>query len=203
MEDLTAFLGGMFGTRAIEITAAILGFINVLLIIRRSVWNYPFGLGMVTLYCWIFWEYQLYAESGLQVYFFIIQLFGWVWWLQGRGGDGRIIVVRSPIKELIACAVICVAVIAALGTALDHYTDADLPYWDSSIAALSVVAQYLLARRRLESWPVWITVDVLAIGLYLEKDLVPTAVLYGVFLVLATWGLITWARAWKTGTAVR
>ena len=202
MDDIAVFLGGMFGTRAVEITAALLGFINVVLIVRRSIWNYPFGIAMVILYAWIFFDYRLYAEAGLQVYFLIIQCFGRWWWLQGRGGDGLIIVTRAPAREATACAITAVAVAVALGWTLATYTDADLPYWDATVAALSVVAQFLLARRRLESWPVWITVDVLAIGIYLVKGLYPTAVLYIVFLGLATTGLIVWLRAHRRGVAV-
>lgn len=202
MDQIIEFAGGMFGTRAIEIAACLLGFVNVSLIIRRTIWNYPFGIAMVILYAWIFWDYRLYAEAGLQVYFLIIQIFGWVWWLRGMGGDGRVIVVRAPMGELVGCAVVVVAVVVGLGTALAQWTDAALPYQDSTVAALSVVAQYLLARRRLESWPVWIAVDLLAIGIYIEKDLVPTAFLYALFLCLAATGFWTWARAWRRGEAV-
>lgn len=202
MDQIIEFAGGMFGTRAIEIAACLLGFVNVALIIRRTIWNYPFGIAMVILYAWIFWDYRLYAEAGLQVYFLIIQIFGWVWWLRGMGGDGRVIVVRAPMGELVGCAVVVVAVVVGLGTALAQWTDAALPYQDSTVAALSVVAQYLLARRRLESWPVWIAVDLLAIGIYIEKDLVPTAFLYALFLCLAATGFWTWARAWRRGEAV-
>ena len=78
-----------------------------------------------------------------------------------------------------------------------RYTDASFPYWDASILGLSIVAQFLLARRRLENWLVWIAVDLLAIGLYWTKDLYPTAALYFVFLILATVGYFNWRRIYK------
>lgn len=202
MEETIGFLAAMFGTRAIEITAALLGFVNVILIVRRTIWNYPFGIAMVILYAWIFWEHRLYAEGGLQIYFLVIQFFGLWWWLQGRGGDGRIIVLRAPALEMGTCVVVAIAIAMGLGWTLSNYTDADLPYWDSTVAALSVMAQYLLARRYLESWVVWIAVDVLAIGIYLTKGLYPTAVLYLMFLALATTGLIVWLRSFTRGTVV-
>lgn len=202
MEGLGAFLAGMFGSRPVEIAAALLGLANVALIIRRTVWNYPFGIAMVVLYGGIFWQAQLYAEAGLQVYFLVIQIAGWWWWLRGRGRDGRVIVTRAPPGELAACAAAAGGTALALGWALARYTDAALPWWDATVAALSVVAQFLLARRRLESWPVWIAVDVLAIGIYLAKDLTPTAALYAVFLVLASAGLVAWTRAWRRGEGV-
>lgn len=202
MEQFIDFLGGMFGTRAIEITAATLGFVNVYLIIKRTIWNYPFGILMVILYAWIFWDYKLYAESGLQVYFLVIQLFGWWWWLNGRSDDGLVVVEKSPKLEISLCIVTAITISFGLGFTLSNYTDATLPYWDSTISALSVVAQFLLARRRLESWPVWIAVDALAIGVYISKDLYPTAVLYGLFLCMATAGFVSWARAYKRSEAI-
>lgn len=202
MDQALVFLAGMFGARAVEVTAALLGFVNVILIVRRTIWNYPFGIAMVILYAWIFWDYRLYAEAGLQLYFLVIQCFGWIWWLKGRGGDGRVIVLRAPASELAACAAAAFAIVLGLGWSLTRYTDADLPYWDSTVAALSMAAQYLMARRYLESWPVWIAVDVIAIGIYLTKGLYPTALLYTLFLGLATMGLIFWSRAFVRRVAV-
>ena len=76
-----------------------------------------------------------------------------------------------------------------------RFTDASLPYWDGAVAALSVLAQFLLTRRNIENWYLWIVVDILAIGLFIKKGLQPTAALYAVFLVLATIGLFTWIAA--------
>lgn len=192
----------MFGSRLIEIVAAMLGFVNVGLIIRRSIWNYPFGIVMVVLYGIVFWQYRLYAEAALQVYFLVIQIFGWVWWYRGRGDDGLILVTRAPTREITTCVFVALLTALALGSMLDHWTSADAPYWDATIAALSVVAQFLLARRRLESWLVWMIVDVLAIGLYISRDLFPTAALYSLFLIMATIGLFTWTQAWRKDEAI-
>lgn len=202
MNEEIKFIISVFGSREIEFIACFLGLANVLLIVYRSIWNYPFGIAMVSLYAWIFFDYRLYAEAGLQVYFFGIQLLGWWWWINGRGDDGRVKVRRAPVKELMICVVAAALVAVALGWALSEFTDADLPYWDSSVAALSIVAQYLLARRFLESWPVWIVVDVLAIGIYVTKGLHPTAVLYSIFLCMAAAGLVAWNRAYKRGVPV-
>ena len=83
---------------------------------------------------------------------------------------------------------------AALGGAMARYTDAALPYWDAATTVLSLVAQYLLARKVLENWEFWIVVDVIAVGVYLTKELYLTSGLYAVFLILAVIGLITWMR---------
>ncbi len=195
MEYINEFLAGMFGSSWLEITAAALGFINVYLIIRRSIWNYPFGIAMVILYAVVFYKVGLYAETGLQIYFLIIQCFGLWWWLHGLDQQGLAIVERSPGHELAACTFLAALLALSLGWVLSSYTDASFPYWDSAVASLSVVAQYLLSRRRLENWIVWMMVDVLAIGLYLVKGLYPTAVLYLLFLAMASTGLLAWIRS--------
>ena len=192
----------MFGTRAIELIAVACGFINVYLIIQRNVWNYPFGIVMVTLYCWIFYDYKLYSDSLLQVYFFFIQIIGWWWWLNNRGRDGKVYVERLNPLHILPIALGGAVSIFALGYVMTTYTDASLPYWDATTTILSVIAQFLLAKRILENWFIWIVVDILAIGIYIAKGLEPTAALYAVFLILASVGLLTWLKAWRSGEAL-
>lgn len=191
---LLEFLGGMFGTRLIEIMAALLGLANVALIIRRSLWNYPFGLAMVVLYGWVFFDARLYSDALLQLYFFLIQIFGLVWWLRGRD-DGGLVRPRSlPATLALLAAAGTAAGTVALGYGMATYTNADLPYWDAATTAMSVTAQFLMARRYVQSWLVWIAVDVLAIGIYAVKGLAPTAALYAVFLAMALAGYWNWQK---------
>jgi nicotinamide mononucleotide transporter len=194
LKEISDFLVSVLGTNSIEITATLLGIINVALIIRRSIWNYPFGIAMVILYAWIFFDYKLYAEAGLQVYFLMIQFVGWYWWMHGRGQDGKINVLRVSLGEAGLCAATGASLIAVLGFTLNRYTDASLPYLDSAVTSLSIIAQFLLARQRLESWLVWIATDILAIGIYLYKGMHPTAFLYVVFLFMAVAGFRSWSR---------
>lgn len=192
------FLVQMVGSRPIEIIAVVCGLINVLLIIRRSMWNYPFGFLMVVLYARIFYDYQLYSDALVQVYFFFIQIYGVYCWLNGRQDDGRIQVRYLPARQYggyLLLTGVCWLVLANL---MGHFTNAIFPYWDGAIAALSVLAQFLMSRRHVESWYLWITVDVLAIGLFAIRGLSPTAALYGVFLVLAILGMLQWRRAGQT-----
>ncbi len=189
------FLIQMVGTRPIEIIAVICGLLNVGLIIRRSIWNYPFGFIMVVLYAKIFFDYQLYSDALLQVYYFFIQFYGLYYWLKGRQDDGKVIVEYLPSKQYITYGLTAVFGWGVLSFLMAKYTDASFPFWDGAIAVLSVFAQFLLSRRYIESWYLWICVDVLAIGLFVIKDLQPTAALYGVFLILAVIGLFQWRNA--------
>lgn len=179
----------------IEAVAVILGLVNVTLVVRRSLWNYPFGIAMVVLYAHIFFEARLYSDALLQLFFFVVQIYGWFHWARAAADAGEIRVERlSPQAQIRWLAGIAAAT-ALWGWGMHRFTDAAFPWWDAAVAILSVAAQLLMSRRFLENWVLWIAVDVLAIGLYAAKDLWLTAALYVVFLGLAIWGLIDWRGA--------
>lgn len=178
----------------IEILAVLLGLANVTLIVRRSIWNYPFGLVMVLLYADIFWDAKLYSDAGLQIFFFIVQLYGWWAWSRNRADAGEIVVERLGTVGRLAWSAGCVLAIAGWGAVMHRFTDASFPWWDASIAVLSVAAQILMTRRYIENWVLWIVVDIVSIGVYTVKALHLTAGLYVVFLALAIWGLVEWYR---------
>lgn len=178
----------------IEIAAALLGVINVLLVVRRSVWNYPFGIAMVALYFFVFWEAKLYSDALLQIFFFLIQLYGWWAWLHAERVDQGVVVGwltnRVRLRWLAGTAL----AIIIWGTGMARFTDAVAPFADATVAGLSVSAQILQSLRKVESWVLWVSVDILAIGLFAWRGLEVTAALYGLFLLLAVLGLIEWRR---------
>jgi nicotinamide mononucleotide transporter len=179
----------------IEWVAAGLGVINISLLIFRSVWNYPFGIAMVALYTFIFFEKRLYAESGLQVFFILAQLWGWYLWVKVGDDENRVPVRWLSNWSRAAWLTVTAALSLNLGWVMHQFTNAAMPYADSAIAGASVAAQILLAYRRIENWMVWIAIDVAAIGLYVNRELYPTAGLYGGFLVLSLIGLKEWIAA--------
>lgn len=178
----------------IEIAAALLGVINVLLVVRRSVWNYPFGIAMVALYFFVFWEAKLYSDALLQIFFLLIQLYGWWAWVHAERVDHGVAVGwlsnRSRMRWLAGTAVATIL----WGAGMARFTDAVAPFADATVAGLSVSAQILQSFRRVESWVLWVVVDVMAISLFAWRGLNVTAALYGLFLVLAVLGLIEWRR---------
>lgn len=179
----------------IELIAALLGIINIVLIIRRSVWNYPFGIAMVTLFGWVVWQQKLYSDAGLQVFFIIVQLYGWWAWSRNQADQGDIIVERLSRTQFWGWFVASIAAAAAWGSFLWRYTDASLPYLDSPIAMFSVVGQILMTRRFIENWHWWIAVNLISIPTYMTKELYAFAILYAINLVLAIKGLIDWRSA--------
>ena len=181
----------------IEVAAVLLGIANIVLIIRRSVWNYPFALAMVTLYFFIFRDLKLYSDAGLQIFFFAVNIYGWWSWNRNRANAGEVVVERLGKVGLYAWLCGSAMAIALWGTFMARMTDATLPYWDASVAMLSVAGQILMARRYLENWWWWIAVNLVSIPLYIAKGIYLTAGLYVIFLALAIAGLVEWQRARK------
>lgn len=181
----------------VEWIAAALGLANIALLVRRSVWNYPFGMAMVALYGVVFFEARLYGESGLQGFFFVAQAWGWVLWVRAGGRDDQVPVLwLSPFSRLVW--VTATAALALnLGWFMHRFTDASLPYADAAIAGASIAAQILLGFRRIENWLLWIAIDVASIAVYVTKGLWPTAVLYAVFLGMSVLGLREWIAAYR------
>lgn len=179
----------------IEATASLLGLINILLVVRRSIWNYPFALAMVSLYAWIFFQEKLYSDALLQLFFFAVNLYGWWNWARSRAESGEVRVRTLGRSERAGWTAGSIAVIALWGYVMHRLTDAAYPWWDGSIAVLSIAGQILQSRRNWECWLLWILVDLLAIPLFAVKELWLTAGLYCVFLALSIWGLFDWLKA--------
>lgn len=176
----------------LELFAAALGVIAVWLTVKQNPWCWPIGLVMVLLYSWIFYEVKLYSDMLLQVVYAVLQLYGW--WQWTRGGDqhqGR------PVSQLRTVGLLQGLALGALGSlllgaAMAHWTDAAQPWLDAALTAFSLVAQWWMAQKRVQCWPLWIAVDVIFVGLFLYKALYLTAALYALFTLLAVQGWRTW-----------
>lgn len=185
----------------LEIVAAIFGVVCVAFTIRRHMACWPTGLIQVLLYIVVFYRAKLYSDMGLQVVFVVVQLYGWYLWAKGKREDHEVRVVRISRGEGSGWTAVAVVAGAGLGWSMARWTDASLPYWDASATVLSLIAQYLMGRKILESWLVWIAVDVLSIGIYAAKDLYVTLGLYVLFLGMATAGFFEWKRSWTVRVA--
>lgn len=178
----------------IEWIAAALGVVTVVLVVRRSIWNFPFALAMVALYFFVFVEAKLYSDAILQIFFFAINAYGWWAWRRAPQVDDGVAVEAMGNGARANWLVATACLSAAWGWLMATTTDAAAPFVDAAVAGSSVAAQWLQSLRRVETWVLWIVADLIAIPLYAWKGLYPTAALYGVFLVLAVSGLVAWNR---------
>ena len=178
-----------------EILAVIFGIISVYLSTREHIWSWPTALVNVALYFIVFLEAKLYADMGLQVVYFALSLYGWYEWLYGGENRTELHVSRVTRSLGLKLLLIGLASAALLGTILARFTDASLPYLDSATTSTSLVAQWMMTRKILENWAVWVVVDVVYVGMFIFKKLYLTAGLYAVFLGLAVMGFIQWKRS--------
>ena len=186
----------------LEWVAAGLGVVNVVLVVRRSVWNYPFGIVMVALYFFVFYDARLYSDALLQIFFFVIQLYGWRnWVLAKQAAGGEVPVTLLSARERLAWIGSTLLASLVWGLGMARFTDAAAPFIDAIVAGTSIAAQILMARRRIENWLLWILVDAIAIGLYASRGLFATSALYALFLLLSAMGLIAWQRALREQAA--
>lgn len=179
----------------VEVIAAISGIIGVWLTTRQNIWCWPVALVNVILYIYVFFAAKLYADFGLQIFYFVMTLYGWYNWLHGGDQHQKLEVVTHITKKLLIISLI-IGIISqtALGFILANYSDAALPFWDSVVGVWGVIITYWMAKKILENWIAWIIIDLMCVGIYLYKDLYPTTVLYFVFAVLAVVGYFQWNK---------
>ena len=175
----------------LETVGSVTGAGCVLLVVRRSIWNFPVGILSCAAYLLFFADGRLYADAGLQVLFIALGVHGWVAWARGRESAAPIR--RLPLGELTALAVAFPAVWLALTRILEHVNGA-APVYDAFVTTLSLVAQWLLNRRYVESWLGWIVVDQVSVVLFWSREMHLTAVLYTLFLGMCVAGLVEWRR---------
>jgi nicotinamide mononucleotide transporter len=187
----------------IEVTAALFGVASVYLSARQNVWSWPLGIVNVTLYIFVFYEAKLYADMGLQAVYVVLAAYGWWHWLHGGANRGALRVSRVPTRDIVVLAFAFVAGTAALSTLLARVTDASLPLADSALTAASLVAQYMMTRKYVECWLVWIVADAAYVALFIYKSLWPTAGLYLLFTILAVMGWRQWQASLREQSAPR
>jgi nicotinamide mononucleotide transporter len=172
-----------------------LGVSGVWLMTRRSLWAFPVGLMAVTAQGVLFWRTKFYTDSALQVFFFTCLAYGWWHWTKHKGAAPELPVTRLAWRTRLIGLAGAGVLTVAWGRWLGANTDAPMPYRDAFIAAFSVLGQVWQVRKRVENWPVWALVNLVAVVSYWSATLAFTSFLYGVYLVLGLLGWIEWAKA--------
>lgn len=193
---LAASYLGWWSISVIEAWGFATGIICVWLVVREHLWNWPIGLANNVFFFALFFQSRLYADMGLQVVYLGLGIYGWLNWLYGGTGRTTLRISRTTRLEWwVLLAAIPVGT-WALREILVYFNGA-APFWDSLTTVLSLAAQYLLSRKRLENWFFWIAADVIYVPLYFSRALPLTGVLYGLFLLLCLAGLREWSRSLK------
>jgi nicotinamide mononucleotide transporter len=179
----------------IEAAATFFGLLCVWFTIKENIWCWPAGIVQVSLYIFVFYDSKLYSDMVLHIIYVFLNAYGWYHWLYKKNEKAEL-PVSDVGKQLSLWVIVCIIGTAVLGYLMTTYTDASFPYPDAFITIASLIAQWLLAKKKLESWYFWIIVDVAAVGVYGLKELYLTTGLYAVFLVLAVFGYFEWRKSY-------
>jgi nicotinamide mononucleotide transporter len=183
----------VFGS-PLQTIGTLLGIANTILLIRRSIWNWPVGIASVGILGIVFFKTYLLSDMLLQIYFIVMQVIGWVAWLRHQEPDGDLIVEKMTGREILLGIAATAVGALLLGATMGHYFHAAYPYWDATVASASVIGQLLLTWRRIENWLWWIGSNLISIVIYSLKDLHILAGLYAFYMLMAVFGFLEWRR---------
>lgn len=186
----------------LEIIATIAGIIAVGLQTKEKILAWPFAIVSVAILAYIFFFQKLYSDFGLHIIYIILNIYGWIIWSNKKAYEDVTPTRLLSTNQLIISAAITLVATAVLGYSMQTYTDADVPYFDAFTTSGSLVAQYLLAKKYLQNWSFWIVVDLVAIPLYIYKELYVVAFLFLVFLALSIYGYLSWKASMEEAESV-
>ena len=187
----------------LEIIGTLVGLIYLWLEYKASIWLWVANVIMPAIYVIIYYQAGLYADFGINIYYLIISFYGIFWWWKGRKASSsnhqqekveELPITHTPTQMWPRLGIVSIALILLIAFILIQYTDSTVPWLDSLTTALSIVAMWMLARKYVEQWLVWIVVDAVSAGLYIYKELYFTAGLYALYTVIAYFGYKEWRR---------
>lgn len=178
----------------VEVLGVVFSLLYLFFSIRQKILLWLMGIISALLYMIVFFQAKFYADMALNGYYLFISVYGWMIWNRGRSQQDKMPVTR--ITRRLAFILLAITAIASvtIGIVLDRFTDSPIPYWDAFTTALSFTATWMLARKILEHWILWIIVDTVSMGLYLYRGLYPTLVLFAIYSAMAVFGFIAWKR---------
>lgn len=185
----------------LEILGTAVGLLYLYLEYHASVWLWLAGIVMPVIYIFVYYDAGLYADAGISIYYLIASVYGWICWrMSGSHDSGQATeqgIFHTPVRLVIPLALTAVILTVAIGMLLKELTDSTVPWADGFTTALSIVAMWMLAKKYVEQWLVWIAADVACSALYIYKGLYFTGGLYALYAAIAVAGYRKWLRMMK------
>jgi nicotinamide mononucleotide transporter len=186
----------------LEYSAVLFSLVAVWLTVKRVIWCWPISILAVLLTAWVYLKAGLFAEMALQAYYLAAAIWGWVQWASWKQSLHRIPIQAVSVKRLLPFIGLFALLGLLLGLLFDRYTLHDTPYFDSMLAAGSLLATALMVKRVIQNWLFWILIDSASILLYLHKELYGFALLFFIYTLLAYKGWRDWNIIFKTESSV-
>lgn len=192
---IDGIVNGIYQTSGLEWVAVICGVVSVIYSMRENILVYPTGIISVLIYVYLAFEYKLYADMGVNGYYFVMSVYGWYYWTNTDGNKDQVPVTINSLRENFYSVGILGGSFGILVFVLINFTDSDVPFWDATTTAFAILGMWLMARKKLENWIAWIITDLISIPLYFYKGLVLTSFQFLIFTVLATMGYFAWKKS--------
>ena len=186
---------------ALEVIGTLVGLVYLWLEYRASIYLWIANIIMPAIYLFVYYDAGLYADCGINVYYLGAALYGWAVWKYGakgcEQGEAELPITRIPTASVLKATAVFAIALVGIAWLLLRFTDSDVPWCDAFTTALSIIGMWMLARKYLEQWWVWMMVDVVCVGLYIYKELYFTAALYGLYAVISVFGWTNWNKMMK------
>ena len=196
MEEITQIFANLYFYRSIiiESIAVLFSILYVILAAKENIWCWGAALISVSLYIYICFSAQLYPETGLQVFYFIMAIIGYYMWNKDNKEE---IKEWSEIKHLL---IILLGAILSffMGFYFSAYTNSQMPIIDSFTTVFSIIATYMVIKKVLGNWLYWIVIDAVSVYLYFNRDLHLTSLLFIAYTIIAIFGYFSWMKKMKT-----
>lgn len=179
----------------LELFGVVSTIVYLVLSIRQSIWLWPLGALSSAIYIAVYFANKFYADMGLQTYYLIISIYGFVAWLAHKNRKGRELAVsRTTARQWLVLGIITDAIWGALYAILTLFTDSPVPVGDSFTTALAITATWMLTRKMIEQWLVFIVADAVSVALYFTRSMPLTAFLYIIYTTMAVVGYLKWRK---------
>lgn len=192
---IEGFQTGLSQMTWLEAIAVVFGLLSVWFAKKENILVYPTGIISVLIYVQICFGAKLYADMGINAYYFVMSVYGWYMWTRKDGQSAQIPITRNSKTENILTLVLLVFSYFLLNFLLSNYTDSDVPQWDSLTTSVAFAAMWLMAKKKIENWLAWIIADLVSIPLYFYKGYILTSFQFFVFLILAIAGYYSWKKS--------
>jgi len=199
---LTASLiGALRATSPLELVAVAFGLVSVYLSAREHIVSWPTAIVNVAIFFFLFWKAKLYADAVLQLFYLVLSAYGWYEWLYGGARHSRLQVSRATRLNWAIVTPLFLVGGVGLGAVLARYTDSPMPYFDALLTSASLVAQWMMTRKLLENWVIWVLADIVYVPVFIMRGLPFTALQYAIFLILAAIGFMSWQKSLRAQAA--
>jgi len=180
----------------IEVLGAVTGLIYLYLEIKQNIWLWPLGIATSAFYIYVFFNTKFYADMGLQVYYLVISFYGWWHWLYGGGlsETDELPITKTSLKQWFYISLASIVLFVLMVFVLKNFTDSPVPYGDAFVTSLSITATWMLARKLIEQWWIWVVVNLVSLVLFIWKGLYPTSILFFFYFTMAVVGYFEWKK---------